>query len=137
MAVELDLSPLKNAVDRLREGLARYRRDTSDLQIRDGLIQRFEFTYEQSHKMLRRYLRMTSGSPDDYADADFQYVIRSGNEHGLLQGEWADWKRYRELRGKASHTYDEKMAREVAASIPDFLREAEALLERLEDRSRP
>jgi len=132
MAAELDLSPLKKAVDRLREGLERYERNTEDIQIRDGLIQRFEVTYEQSHKMLRRYLRMTSGSPDEYADADFQFVIRSGNERGLLLGEWADWKKYRELRAKASHTYDEDIAREVAGSIPVFLREAEALLERLQ-----
>jgi hypothetical protein len=42
----LDISSLGNAVQRLREGLARYKREPSDDQIRDGLIQRFEFTYE-------------------------------------------------------------------------------------------
>jgi hypothetical protein len=40
--------PLANAVDRLREGLRRYELDRTDEQIRDGLIQRFEFTYELS-----------------------------------------------------------------------------------------
>jgi hypothetical protein len=40
----LDITPLENAVDRLREGLARYRRETTDIRIRDGLIQRFERT---------------------------------------------------------------------------------------------
>ncbi len=53
----LDLTPLTNAVKRLQEGLIRYS------QIRDGLIQRFEFTYEISHKMLKRYLELTSASP--------------------------------------------------------------------------
>ena len=52
----LDLTPLTNAVQRLDEGLARYLADTSDTQIRDGLIQRFEFTYELSHKMLKEGL---------------------------------------------------------------------------------
>ena len=52
----LDLSPLANAVARLDEGLARWRSDTADAQIRDGLIQRFEFTYDQSHKFQRRAL---------------------------------------------------------------------------------
>ena len=47
--IALDLSPLVNVIDRLREGLTRYQQDTSDTQIRDGLIQRFEFTYELSH----------------------------------------------------------------------------------------
>ncbi|NBW44125.1 MAG: nucleotidyltransferase, partial [Betaproteobacteria bacterium] len=45
----LDLTPLSNAVNRLGEGLVRYQVDTKDAQIRDGLIQRFEFTYEISH----------------------------------------------------------------------------------------
>lgn len=40
----LDLDPFARSVARLREGLARYRQDLTDLQIRDGLIQRFEFT---------------------------------------------------------------------------------------------
>ena len=52
----IDLSPLERAVNRLSEGWIRYQLDTSDLQIRDGLIQRFEFTYEISHKTLKRYL---------------------------------------------------------------------------------
>lgn len=41
MTHPIDLTPLSNAVDRLSEGLARYLRDVSDTQIRDGLIQRF------------------------------------------------------------------------------------------------
>lgn len=53
---KLDLSPLDRAIDRLNEGLVRYQQDISDTQIRDGLIQRFEFSYEISHKMLKRYL---------------------------------------------------------------------------------
>ncbi len=48
----LDLTPLERAIARLREGWIRYQQDITDTQIRDGLIQRFEFTYEISHKML-------------------------------------------------------------------------------------
>ena len=50
--MSLDISPLINALARLSEGLQRYQQDISDIQIRDGLVQRFEFTYEISHKML-------------------------------------------------------------------------------------
>ena len=57
---KLDLSPLDRAIDRLNEGLVRYQQDISDTQIRDGLIQRFEFSYEISHKMLKRYLEFAS-----------------------------------------------------------------------------
>eukprot|EP01037_Dinobryon_pediforme_P042983 gene42983-53708_t len=76
----LELTPLRNAVQRLAEGLARYQRDITDIQIRDGLIQRFEFTYELSHKMLKRYLEAAAANPTEFDGADFQYLVRSGNE---------------------------------------------------------
>src|ERR1700730_6681379 len=62
-AMKIDTTSLGNAVRRLREGIARYEREPTDEQIRDGLMQRFEFTYELSHKMLRRSLKETAASP--------------------------------------------------------------------------
>ena len=42
----LNLQPLINATTRLQEGWLRYLQDIGDTQIRNSLIQRFEFTYE-------------------------------------------------------------------------------------------
>ncbi len=122
--INLDLTSLNNAVVRLQEGIVRYQQDVSDTQIRDGLIQRFEFTYELSHKMLKRYLEITSATPAQYDEMSFQDLIRTGNEQHLLLSDWSQWRKYRELRSKTSHTYDEKIALEVVALIPDFLTEA-------------
>ena len=83
-SIQLDLTPLDNAIARLDEGWTRYQRDVSDIQIRDGLIQRFEFTYEISHKMLRRFLELTSANPAEFDGMAFQDMIRTGNERGLL-----------------------------------------------------
>ncbi len=132
----LDIRSLEKAVDRLAEGLARYQRDTTDTQIRDGLIQRFEFTYELSHKMLKRYLEATSASPDQYDAMPFADLIRSGNEQGLLLSDWPRWRMYREMRAKTSHTYDEEVALAVVAGIPDFLEEAVFLRDQLRARLR-
>ena len=132
----LDLTPLINAVKRLEEGLARYQYDVSDIQIRDGLIQRFTFTYELSHKMLRRYLEAAAADPTEFDDADFQYLIRSANEQGLLLRAWPEWRRFREMRSKTSHTYDETVALKVVEGIPDFLDEARHLLAELQRRQR-
>ncbi|MGB5736718.1 MAG: nucleotidyltransferase substrate binding protein [Thiohalocapsa sp.] len=132
----LDISALEKAIDRLHEGLARYRRDISDTQIRDGLIQRFEFTYELSHKMLKRYLVSVAATPDDYQAMPFQDLIRSGNARGLLLHDWPAWRTYREMRGKTSHTYDEDTALQVVAGIPDFLAEAVYLRDQLRQRLR-
>lgn len=131
---KLDLSPLAKAIGRLQEGIARYQKDVSDTQIRDGLIQRFEFTYEISHKMLRRYLEMTSASPEQFDSLAFQDLIRTGNEQGLLMGDWPRWKQYRDMRSKTSHTYDEDIALQVVAQIPAFLDEATYLQNQLQAR---
>ena len=79
----LDIGPLTRAVDRSREGYERHMHEPADEQLRDGLIQRFEFTYELTHKMLRRYLRMISPTPDEFDQMPFQDLIRTGNERGL------------------------------------------------------
>nr|SPS05765.1 conserved protein of unknown function [Candidatus Nitrotoga fabula] len=131
---QLNITPLERAIQRLEEGWARYQQDTSDLQIRDGLIQRFEFTYEISHKMLKRYLEFVSPTPEQYDDMAFPDLIRSGNEQGLLLGDWPVWRKYREMRSKTSHTYDEDTALVVVEGIPHFLEEARYLRDRLRER---
>lgn len=130
----LDLSPLVKAIERLEEGLDAYGRDTSQTLIRDGLVQRFEFTYEISHKMLKRYLEGVSPTPEQYDTMSFQDLIRSGNEQGLLRGDWSQWKKYRDMRAKTSNTYNEAIAVEVVAGIPEFLGEAPHLCTQLTQR---
>ncbi|HEU0195939.1 MAG TPA: HI0074 family nucleotidyltransferase substrate-binding subunit [Nevskiaceae bacterium] len=130
----LDIGPLRRAVDRLDEGLRRYQTDIDDVQIRDGLVQRFEFTYEASHKMLRRYLVMRAASPGEFDHAAFADLIRAGADQDLLRDGWPAWRRYREMRGKTSHAYDDDIALEVVAGIPEFLDEARFLLDRLDSR---
>jgi hypothetical protein len=85
--MELDISALERAIARLEEAVAAYQRDTSQSLIRDGLVQRFEFTYEISHKLLRRYLSASAASPDLLSGMNFADVIRIGNENCLLLGD--------------------------------------------------
>jgi nucleotidyltransferase substrate binding protein (TIGR01987 family) len=132
---KLNLAPLEKAVSRLTEGLARYEKDITDTQIRDGLIQRFEFSYEISHKMLKRHLEAVSPTPEQFDAMAFADLIRSANEQALLLGDWSAWKIYREMRSKTSHTYDEEIAIEVVHSIPAFLEEARHLLKQLQERN--
>ena len=128
----LDFTPLRKAVARLDEGLKRHLSEPQDLQIRDGLIQRFEFTYDLSHKSLRRAVEARAPNQEEVDQMSFPALIRTGFEQGLVAGGWAAWQRYRELRNITSHTYDEAKAQEVAAAIPEFLAEAQGLLARLE-----
>lgn len=132
--MKLDITSLKRAASQLKVGLEQYQQDISDDQIRDGLIQRFEFTYELSHKMLKRYLEMASANPQQLDEMTFQAMIRTGSEQGLLKHGWPEWRTYREMRGKTSHTYDEVIAKQVVMVIPAFLEEAQFLISTLDER---
>ncbi|AEP13292.1 nucleotidyltransferase substrate binding protein [Chloracidobacterium thermophilum] len=130
----LDIRPFENAVARLEEGISEYQADPTRTLLRDGVIQRFEFTYELAHKTLKRFLEFVSPNPAQYDQMSFQDLIRSGNELGLLLSDWPTWRRYREMRSKTSHTYDEGVALEVVAGIPAFLEEARHLRDALKAR---
>lgn len=109
--------------------------DTSDTQIRDGLIQRFKFTYEISHKILKRYLENAPADPTQFDLMSFQDIIRTANEQNLLLGNWTDWKQYRDMRARTSHTYDEETAIAVVQGIEKFLAEAQFLQQKLQEKS--
>ena len=125
--MSLDITSFSDVIDRLRVGLRRYELDIRDELVRDGLILRFKVAYEASHKMLKHYLEQTASSPDLYDKMVFADLIRTGNEQGLLRGDWPAWRRYREMRTRTSHTYNANVAIDVAGGIPAFFEEAEFL----------
>ena len=128
---KLDFTSLRNALARLKEGYARYESDVSDIQIRDGLIQRYEFTYEISHKMLKRHLEMTSANPEAFDALPFADLIRTGNEQSLLKSDWTAWKIFREMRALANNALEDQAALEIVKIIPLFIEEIEFLKHQL------
>jgi nucleotidyltransferase substrate binding protein (TIGR01987 family) len=132
----LDLTSLENALTRFSEGLEMLKESPEDTLIRDGVIQRFEFTYELSHKMLKRYLEMGSANPAEFDSMVFADLIRTGNEQGLLLNGWDRWRDFRQARTNTSHSYDEGKAVLVVDLLPSFLDEAQFLLKQLQERSK-
>lgn len=130
----IELTPLINAVARFEEGLEGLAKDPDNTLIRDGTIQRFEFSYELSHKMLKRYLEATSANPAEVDAMTFQDLIRTGSEQGLLLSGWDKWREFRQARTDTSHTYDEDKAIKVVAQLPAFLEESRYLLKQLQAR---
>jgi nucleotidyltransferase substrate binding protein (TIGR01987 family) len=128
----IDIAPLRNVVAKLREGLARHHGEPADEQLRDGLIQRFEYTYELCHRFIRRFIQLTSASPEEVDRMAFQDLIRTANQLGLLLWDWPAWHRYRDLRACTSHTYRAETAEHVA--IPAFQAEAEHIRDQLQVR---
>jgi nucleotidyltransferase substrate binding protein (TIGR01987 family) len=140
--MNLDFTPLGNAIRQLEKSLS-YANSAaaqadSELfeQLRNSVIQCFEFTYELSHKMLKRYLEEIAANPEEVDLATFQTLIRTGNEKQLLRSSWLKWKDYRQARSNSSHTYDEVKAELVYAIAADFLEEARHLHNQLLERTR-
>lgn len=132
--VALDFQSLDKAIAQLDAGLRESQAAPESELLRDGVIQRFEYTYELAWKMLKRYLEATLPNPEEVDGMSFQTLIRTGSEQGMLLSGWDEWVRYRKARGTTSHTYDEEKAREVYRIVPEFLHEARYLLDRLSEK---
>ena len=140
-APSLDLSPLRQALSSLEDGLDVVRNadwfHQQDEKVRNtliaGVIQNFEFVYEISTKMLRRRLEMDALNPTEVDFANFRDVLRIAAEKGLIRDVQA-WFEYRQMRNITAHTYDHQKAQQVYAGTQAFLQDARALLAQLEDR---
>lgn len=126
----LDISSFKNAINSLNSILLRYEKDNFDIDIRDAVIQRFEYTYSLAIKMITRFINMQSAQP--IIEMTFNETIRTANKMGLLKSNLDKWTEYRQKRNMTSHTYDENVAKEVVSIIPEFKDEVEFLLNQLE-----
>ncbi|MBU6418306.1 MAG: HI0074 family nucleotidyltransferase substrate-binding subunit [Proteobacteria bacterium] len=130
----IDLSTLHRALATLDEGLDALADRPGDKFVRDACIQRFEYTYELSHKMLRRYLETTE--PAGVGELSFPDLIRLGFARGLLAESWDTWVAFRNARNATSHAYDETKALEVITKIPAFAIAAHHLATQIEARQR-
>ena len=119
------LLALGHALDRLREALAQP--EENPLAI-DGTIQRFEFAIELCWKALRRLL-LREGVATTTPREALQQAFRAG---------WLDeestWLQMLRDRNETSHTYNEKTARRVYASIRSSFPEMERTYARLRTR---
>lgn len=130
----IDVSSLEKALASLNEALAAHASKPDDMFIRDAAIQRFEYTYELSHKMLRRYLEVSEPSMEVVQELSFLDLIRLASERGLLKSELVVWRKFRDSRNATSHAYDEAKAEAVFAGIASFRDEAKALLDEINTR---
>ena len=101
---------LKNAYERLKEGLAIEKPD--DLHL-DGILQRFEFTFELAWKTVKDYLTYQgftekTGSPRE--------IIQLGYQQGIIEDGEA-WIKMMLARNSLSHLYDEETSREIYQAI--------------------
>lgn len=129
----LDLTPFENALNSLKEVIEVYNSDETNLITRDSMIQRFEYTYSIALKMIKRFF--SYGAFVENVDGmTFNEMVRQANKMALLKSNLETWTLFREKRNLTSHTYNEKIAEDVAKIIPLFCEEAQFLLNKLKER---
>lgn len=112
---------LRRAVDRLAEACGRVASGPSDALVRDGLIQRFEFCFELAWKAVQA-ITAAEGVVVRSPKTALAYALQVG-----WARDEAQWLRMLEARNLSSHTYDERVAEEVAREIPGFVPALRAL----------
>lgn len=121
------LMNFNNALQRLKEAAEELKNNNAGDVIRDGVIQRFEFTYELAWKTTKEYLEdigiVDKNSP--------KAVIKEAYAQKLITNE-KEWLLMLNDRNLTSHLYKEKMAVEIAHRITNsYIGEFENLLSNL------
>lgn len=129
----LELTPFRNALASLERGLVRRRANLADEEVRDACIQRFEYCFELSWKMLKRQIEAELGNTTEVDGYSKRTLFRVAAERGLISSP-EPWFVYLVQRNKTSHAYDARVAAEVAAVLEEFMLEGRSLLTRLEGR---
>lgn len=127
----LDLSPLGKAIYSLERAIIRAKQDELDEELRDAVIQRFEYTYELCWKMLKRQIEAEAASPTTIDQLSFRDLLREAAEKGFIDNPEI-WFVYREQRNITSHTYDEEKAEQVRATAYEFINAAKKLFTKLQ-----
>lgn len=102
------------AVQRLGEALEEYATNPTDT-VRDGVIQRFEFTFDLAWKSLKEYMQ------DQGATTPLQFpkqVLREAYAAELIDDErlWLDML---DARNSTSHIYDDRQAAAVMSGVQE------------------
>jgi nucleotidyltransferase substrate binding protein (TIGR01987 family) len=128
MDIKVKRDQTNRALSSLLELVVKFSDDSSDVIVRDAMVQRFEYTTEAFWKYLKHYLQtehnLLANSPRE--------VMRMG-----LQAKLYDEETSKELlqmlddRNLTSHTYIEELATSIATRIPHYAHRIKSVLENL------
>jgi nucleotidyltransferase substrate binding protein (TIGR01987 family) len=100
--------------------------------LKAGVLQRFEVLYEQSRKMMRKYIDTYFDNTPELQQKlnkkDKFFVI--AHEYGLIDDIEA-WIQYNELRNDTSHEYSLSSVNDIYDNVKSFIIDAKKLLDTL------
>jgi nucleotidyltransferase substrate binding protein (TIGR01987 family) len=98
--------------------------------VRAGVIQHFEYTYELSWKMMKRFMEIDEGRLKGFTN---RALLRRAGELELID-DFHKWREFHEARNLTSHTYDEETAEKVYAAAKEFDVYVEKLISNLKEK---
>jgi nucleotidyltransferase substrate binding protein (TIGR01987 family) len=136
----LNLDSLEKSIGALRRSISAFSHAEKsgldhDIQesIRAGVIQNFKVAYEQSWKMIKRWIQENISTTE--ADGiTRRELFRIAIENSLID-DLDTWMDFHDSRNETSHTYDSKTAHNVFKTAHRFLGEATKLLASLHARN--
>ena len=133
--MEFITEPLEKALTTLKEAWVEFQKNTANTFVRDSVIQRYEYTYEMAHKILRRFLSETEPNRAEVSEMFFNELIRLGCKRGLLLNDIETWDKYRKLRNLTSHNYDEFNTESIILIIPIFIEDIDYELAKIKEKA--
>jgi nucleotidyltransferase substrate binding protein (TIGR01987 family) len=124
VAMQIIIDPLEKAILSLEEVV---NMPVDDI-IRDSTIQRFEYTFELSWKMIKRFLKEAFEIETD--EMSYAEIAKNAAKKGIIRNPDL-WLGFRKARNYTSHAYSEMAASESYSTSEVFLPEAKILLEKL------
>ena len=126
MSEIISLEALEQALAQLEKGIDQAGLNPADELMRDGVIQRFEYTMDICWKTIQRYLK-TVAEVQDSAIRSKKDLFREAARLALIQNAEA-WIGHYEARNTTSHSYNARMAQQVFDRAQLFLIDAKFLL---------
>ncbi|HRH33456.1 MAG TPA: nucleotidyltransferase substrate binding protein [Catalimonadaceae bacterium] len=129
---EQRFSNYRKALAKLEEGIKTLQLEELNELEKEGLIQRFEYTYELAWKTLQDLLKFKG-----YQDiAGPNPTLQQAFQDGYIQ-DGNVWKNMKKSRDLSTHTYDEETAENIYESIRNWYFDAfKALEKKLENERR-
>jgi nucleotidyltransferase substrate binding protein (TIGR01987 family) len=126
----LNFDSLTKAITQLEQGLKYIDSEPDNDLMRDGVIQRFEYTMDLSWKFIQRYLKDIAQVSESSIRSK-KDLFREAAKLGLII-DAETWIGHYEARNETSHTYNSEVAQSVFARAKIFVIDARQLLEALQ-----
>lgn len=113
------------------DGLERFEAGDVMYEIyRAACVKEFELVLEQSGRLLKKKLRPYFASNRQADQLTFNDIFRHAAKHSLISGDSCErWLEYRAVRNVTAHEYGEQFAESTLEILPQFVADAEELVD--------